>query len=88
MRRRDFANYVLRGGYPGISVVFDPACVEAIADMELTQLGINEKHKEMYNDKVLGVRYQIRGHFSDDFDYLLTTLLKAEYDAFKAMHGE
>lgn len=88
MRRRDFANYVLRGGYPGITVQFDPSCTEAIADMELTQLGINEKHKEMYNDKVLGIRYQIRGHMSDDFDYLLTTLLAAEYEAFKATHGE
>lgn len=88
MRRRDFVNFVLRGGYPGISVQLDPGCTEAIADMELTQLGINEKHKEMYNDKALGIRYQIRGHFSDDFDYLLTTLLAAEYAAFKATHGE
>lgn len=88
MRRRDFVNYVLRGGYPHISVQFDPSCTEAIADMELTQLGINEKLKELYSDKVLGVRYQIRGHFSDDVDYLLTTLLAAEYEAFKATHGE
>ncbi len=86
MRRRDFVNYVLRGGYPGISVQFDPDCVESIADMELTQLGVNEKFKEMYNDKALGIRYQIRGHFSDDVDYLLTTLLAPEYAAFKLMH--
>jgi hypothetical protein len=82
MRRRDFVNLVLAGGLPGVSVVIDEQCPELIADMELTQLGINEKLKEMTNDKVLGARYQVRGHMSDDFDYLLTTLLSAQYELF------
>jgi hypothetical protein len=85
MASRDFVNYVLRGGLPGITVQIDEACVELIADMELSQLGIDGIFKEMYNDKELGVRYQLRGHFADIVRYLLVTLLKAEYEAFLAV---
>ncbi len=87
-RRRDFVNYLLAGGFPGIAVLIDAtACPNLIADMELTQKGVDGKLKEMYNDTVLGVRYQIRGHFSDTFDYLVTTILSPEYEAFKAGRG-
>jgi hypothetical protein len=85
MASRDFVNYVLRGGLPGITVQIDEACVELIADMELSQLGIDGIFKEMYNDKELGVRYQLRGHFADIVRYLFVTLLKAEYEAFLAV---
>lgn len=85
MASRDFVNLVLRGGLPGISVQIDEGCVELIADMELSQLGIDGIFKEMYNDKELGVRYQLRGHFADIVRYLLVTLLKAEYEAFLAV---
>jgi hypothetical protein len=85
MASRDFVNLVLRGGLPGVSVQIDEACVELIADMELSQLGIDGIFKEMYNDKELGVRYQLRGHFADIVRYLLVTLLKAEYEAFLAV---
>jgi hypothetical protein len=79
---RDFVNYVLRGGLPGVSVQIDERCVELIADLELSQLGVDGIFKEMYLDKELGVRYQLRGHFADVFRYLLVTLLRAEYAAF------
>jgi hypothetical protein len=80
---RDFGNYVLRGGLPGVSVQIDESLVELIADLELSQLGVDGGiFKEMYNDKELGVRYQLRGHFADVFRYLLVTLLRAEYAAF------
>jgi hypothetical protein len=85
MASRDFVNLVLRGGLPGISVQIDEACVELIADMELSQLGIDGIFKEMYNDKELGVRYQLRGHFADIVRYLFVTLLEAEYKAFLAV---
>lgn len=85
MASRDFVNLVLRGGLPGVTVQIDEACVELIADMELSQLGIDGIFKEMYNDKELGVRYQLRGHFADIVRYLFVTLLKAEYEAFLAV---
>jgi hypothetical protein len=85
MASRDFVNFVLRGGLPGVTVQIDEACVELIADMELSQLGIDGIFKEMYNDKELGVRYQLRGHFADIVRYLFVTLLKAEYEAFLAV---
>ncbi|GAB2866085.1 phage terminase large subunit [Hymenobacter ruber] len=86
-RRRDFVNYVLAGGLPEVQVLIDASCTNLIADMELVQLGVDGKLKEMYTDKALGVRYQIRGHFSDICEYWITTILQPEYEAFKAGRG-
>jgi hypothetical protein len=82
-RRRDFANYVLAGGYPHIAVLLSSECTEAIADLELVQKGVDGKLKEKFDDKVLGVKYELRGHMSDVFDYLITTVFKDEWEAFK-----
>ncbi|KAA9333391.1 hypothetical protein F0P96_10505 [Hymenobacter busanensis] len=82
-RRRDFINYLLAGGLHNVEVQIDPACTELIADLELTQKGIDGKLKEKYHDKVLGATYEIRGHFSDVFDYWLCTVLAGQYEAFK-----
>ena len=87
MRRRDFINYLLAGGFPDIRLQIDLECAKLIADMELIQLGDGEKLKEMYNDPVLGVRYQKLGHFSDTLDYLICALFEPEYTAFKAGRG-
>ncbi|MGI4864163.1 MAG: phage terminase large subunit [Janthinobacterium lividum] len=88
MRRRDFVNYLLAGGFDGISVQIDAAaCPKLVADLELVQLGIDGKLKEMYTDPVLNVRYQKLGHMSDDFDYICCTIFEPEYVAFKARGG-
>ena len=84
MRRRDFINYLFAGGLHDVEVAIDPACTELIADLELTQVGIDGKLKEKFNDKVLGVKYEIRGHFTDVWEYYCTTVLAAQYEAFKA----
>lgn len=85
---RDFVNYVLRGGLPGVAVVIDPGCTECIADVELSQLGVDGLHKEIYRDKELGVSYQLRGHFADNLRYILCTILKAQYEAFLAVRPQ
>lgn len=82
-RRRDFMNYLLAGGFPDLVLRIDPACTELIADLELTQKGVDGKLKEKFDDKVLGVKYEIRGHHSDTLDYLVTTVFKAQWEAFK-----
>lgn len=87
MTRRDFVNYVLAGGLPDVEVVIDEHCPELIADCELTQVGIDGKLKELYTDPVLNVRYQLRGHMSDNFEYYLCTVLAGQYEAFKATRG-
>jgi len=86
---RDFANYVLRSGLPGVRVQIDPGCTELIADMELSQLAADGGvYKEMYTDKETHVRYQLRGHFSDVLRYLIITILKAEYELFLKMRPQ
>lgn len=82
-RRRDFVNYALAGGLHNVEIRFDPGMTECIADMELTQKGQEGKLKEKFNDKALGVTYELRGHMSDDVDYMLCTILKEEWEAFK-----
>ncbi len=82
-RRRDFMNLFLAGGVHGIGIQIDAGCTELIADMELVQKGVDGKLKEMFDDKILGVKYQLRGHFSDVLDYLVTTVFKEEWEAFK-----
>lgn len=82
---RDFLNFVFRGGLPDVEVWVDPGCVECIADWELAQLGIEGVYKERFTDKELGVSYEKRGHFVDVGRYLITTLLRPQYEAFLAV---
>ena len=53
-----------------------------IEDLEQVQTGVEAKVKKRYNDKALGASYELLGHMSDDFDYILTSLLNAHYEAF------
>ena len=82
-RRRDFMNYLLAGGFAHLRLLIDPACTELIADAELTQKGVDGKLKKKFDDKVLGVKYELRGHHTDCLDYLVCTVFKAEWEAFK-----
>lgn len=87
MTRRDFLNYLLSDGLPDVELIMDEGCAELIADAELTQVGIDGKLKEMYTDPVLNVRYQLRGHFTDVWEYLICTVLAGQYEQFKATRG-
>jgi hypothetical protein len=83
MRRGDFLNFLLRGGLPNVRVQIDPALVKLIEDLEQVQKGVEGKVKRRINDKELGASYEPLGHASDNLDYVCTTLLAAEYEAFK-----
>lgn len=74
LRRRDWLNAIFGGYYPNLEFWLDEHCLETIADLELTQLGIDGKLKEKKVDKEKGITYEIRGHCSDDIDYLFCTL--------------
>ncbi|GAB3303591.1 phage terminase large subunit [Hymenobacter tenuis] len=84
MRRRDFINYLLRGGVPSVAVQLDPSLHKTIEDLEQVQTGVDGKVKQMVKDKALGASYQKLGHFSDVWDYIIVSLLNAEYEAFVA----
>lgn len=84
MRRRDFINYLLRGGVERVRIQIDPTLVELIQDLEQVQTGVEGKVKPKIKDKELGATYEKLGHGSDNLDYILVTLLNADYEAFVA----
>ncbi len=79
MRRRDFINRILAGGYP-IELLVDESCTELIADLDGTLLAVDGKLKEMHHDKATGQRWQKRGHTGDALDYLLVSTFKSTYE--------
>jgi phage terminase large subunit len=78
LKRRDVINRMLAGGY-NLQFSIDPSCSELINDLDYGKLGIDGKLKEMFNDKVLGERYQKGQHQGDCFDYLLIGLYPNEF---------
>lgn len=87
MRRRDFLNYLLAGRLQDVELVIDESCTELIADCEQTQLAVDGKDKRLFDDKVLGAKYQKHGHFTDVLEYYVCTVLQAQYEAFEASRG-
>ncbi|MDF7810936.1 phage terminase large subunit [Hymenobacter sp. YC55] len=84
MRRRDFINYVLRGGLDRVRIQIDPGCVKLIEDLEQVQTGVEGKVKPKVHDKALGATYEKLGHCADVFDYITLSLLQQHYEAFVA----
>ncbi|RSK23959.1 PBSX family phage terminase large subunit [Hymenobacter metallilatus] len=82
LRRRDWLNAIFSGYYPDIELWIDESCTETIADLELTQLGIDGKLKEKKVDKEKGITYEVRGHCSDDVDYLFCALFPDKLQQF------
>ncbi|MBO3273215.1 PBSX family phage terminase large subunit [Hymenobacter defluvii] len=82
LRRRDWVNALFGGYYPDLELWLDEECLETITDLELTQLGLDGKLKERKLDKQKGLSYEVRGHCSDSFDYLLATLFPTYLQAF------
>lgn len=85
-KARDFINLIFSGFYPGISIEIDESCKELIADMENCKVSIDGKAKDIFNDKVLGVKYQKHGHTSDAMTYMIVSVLWELYKA-KSSHG-
>jgi hypothetical protein len=72
IKRRDFVNKMLAGGYEDIVIEIDPACKELITDLEFCKEGPDGgKRKEMVKDSNTGESYQKLGHFGDAFEYIL-----------------
>jgi hypothetical protein len=83
-RRRDFINDLLSGLIPNTTIQIDPSCKNLINDLKQVQKGVDGKVKKRIYDAELDASYEPIGHFSDIFDYYVTTVLQAEYAAFKA----
>lgn len=86
-RRRDFINDLLSGMLPGVSVQIDPGCTNLINDLKQVQKAVDGKLKKRVLDKELDASYEPIGHFSDNFDYYVTSALKSEYAAYVAARG-
>jgi hypothetical protein len=74
IKRRDFVNKVLFGGFPIIFEV-DESCVELIADLEFVQL---DPKGSKLKTKTNGV--ELRGHTSDGLDYFFTSAFDYLYE--------
>lgn len=71
IKRRDFANKMLAGGYD-IEIIVDPSCKKTITDFEFVKEAPDGgKLKEMTKDSHTGESYQKLGHHSDTVDYFL-----------------
>lgn len=85
-KRRDFINALLNGYYPDIAIEIDAGCTELINDLENVKTSIDGKHKEVFNDKQMGIRYEKYGHTSDALDYLVVSVLFELYMANSNVH--
>lgn len=83
-RRGEFINALLNGLIAGYNIQIDPSCTNLINDLKMVQKGVDGKVKKRVYDPVLDASYEPIGHFSDIFDYWICTVLKAQYEAFKA----
>lgn len=78
--RGNFINTVLEKEFDGIKVVIDEQCKRTINDFINTKESEEGgKNKEMETDPNTKVRYQKVGHYSDLFDYMITTAFAESY---------
>jgi hypothetical protein len=68
----------------GMTLIIDRDCKHAIDDFILTKEAADgTKNKEMETDPMTKVRYQVHGHFSDLFDYFVTTAFATNYQRYQ-----
>lgn len=80
----DFFNAILEYNEQGLSFRANEACRTAILDYENTKEDKNGKvDKKTVKDPISGVTYQPYGHFVDLSRYLLTTVLRTQYENFQ-----
>jgi hypothetical protein len=83
--RGNWINTVFETRLGNIEVVIGEHCKKAITDfVSLKESPDGTKHKETEKNSKTGVTYQKYGHFSDLFDYLMTTAFKAQYDNYSS----
>lgn len=79
IKRRNFANKVLSGGFP-IVVEINSHCKEMIGDFEFLQEGPDgNKAKKRVTDKQRGISYEEHGHTSDTFDCFLCSAFEGYF---------
>lgn len=82
--RLNWINTWMENGHGGIFLTIDDKCKTAIDDFILTKEAADgTKNKEMVTDPDTKVRYQKHGHFSDLFDYFVTTAFAREYQDYQ-----
>lgn len=78
--RGNWINTVLEKEIHGVKVTIGENCKTAIIDfVQLKEASDGTKNKEMETDPKTKVRYQKYGHFSDLFDYIMTTAFINEF---------
>jgi phage terminase large subunit len=75
---------IFEGKMPRASIVIDRSCHNLIQDLSYIKQDANGgKLKELTTEN--GVRFEKYGHTSDAFEYLLTTILKTEFQNFERL---
>lgn len=81
-QRRGFISKVLAGEYK-VRLIIDQKCERLIEDLQYVKQDINgRKDKERGRDQ-FGQSYEKRGHLSDTFDYIITTLMENEFHQYR-----
>ena len=81
VKRRDFVNKVLAGGY-NITFLIDEDCKNLITDMEfIKESPTGGKLKVVEKDRDTGESYEKLGHTSDSLDYFLCSAFETYFTA-------
>jgi phage terminase large subunit len=76
LRRRDFIQKILKGGYFNIEILVDPdECPNLNKDFQFLKLGVDGKLKEKEKDPITKVEYEKYGHCTDAAEYLIVSML-------------
>lgn len=84
--RGNWINTVFETNLGGINVTIGENCIKAITDfVSLKEAPDGTKHKETETNSKTGVRYQKYGHYTDLFDYIMTTAFSIQYESYKSV---
>lgn len=81
----DFINDIYESSYAGWTITISDNCFESIEDYILVKEDADGTMKKpKVTDKETQVRYEPQGHISDTKRYIITTILKAEFEQYKS----
>lgn len=81
----DFINAIYESNYGGWTIEISDTCLVSINDYSVVKKDADGKmFKPKVKNKETGITYEPNGHISDSKRYLITTLLAAEWNTFKA----
>lgn len=76
----EFVNEILAGNIDGWTIEINESCRTSIDDYSITKEDMNGGiDKKKFVDKVMGISYELNGHYTDSLRYLLTTVLEREF---------